>query len=590
MVLLLAILACGPKLPTPEVKMITNEATAGVQDPALAALLHDHWEATMLRWPRWATRLGDHRFDDKLEDTRPERWDEMRAGVHLWRERAEAIDAQTLSDTDRVTRAVFISIIQDAERNAVCRGEQWSLSPRSNAFNSYVRIAEDHTVETVQDGHNLISRYRSIPQAIEGQIASLRLGIESGRTATHESTRRTVELITEALEEPESEWVILHPIHEAHPDWTPEQQAEFRQTIRNVVKEEIWPSFKAYRDFLRDELLPVARPPEQAGILHLPDGPDCYAAAIAEHTSLALDANTIHQTGLDAIADIHKEFQALGTGLWQTDDIPTIFARLRTDSSLLFETADQIKEKAEESLERARQAMPLAFGVLPQAPCVVTPIPDHEAPYTTIAYYRPPAPDGTQPGQYYINLFAPETRPRHEAEVLAFHESIPGHHLQLSLAIEQGDLPAFRRHFRSTAYTEGWALYTERLADELGLYSSDIDRLGMLSFDAWRAARLVVDTGIHAKGWSRNQAIAYMRDNTPLAINNIENEVDRYISWPGQALAYKLGQIEMMRLREEARLHLGDDFDLRSWHDEVLRVGAVPLPVLRGHLERWMAP
>ena len=590
LIFFLGILACGPKRPTPEVDVNTTIATAGVQDRTLAALLHDHWDATMKRWPRWATRLGDHRFDDKLADTRPERWAEMRAGVHYWRERAETIDPDTLSSTDQVTREVFISIIRDAERNAVCLNEQWGVSPRSNAFNSFVRLAEDHTVETVQDGHNLISRYRAIPAAIEGEIANLRLGIEGGRTPTQESTRRTVELISEALEQPASEWVILHPTQQEHPSWTPEEQSHFQDTLSSVVHTQIWPAFGSYRDFLRDELLPAARPAEQAGILHLPDGPACYAAAIAEHTSLNLDADTIHQTGLSAIASIHTEFEALGTKLWDTPDIPTIFDRLRTDPELLFNTADEVQDKAEESLERARQAMPRAFGVLPQAECVVTPIPDHEAPYTTIAYYRPPTPDGGQPGQYFINLHDPESRPRHEAEVLAFHESIPGHHLQLSLAMEQGDLPAFRRHFRSTAYTEGWALYTERLADELGLYSSDVDRLGMLSFDAWRAARLVVDTGIHAKGWSRSQAIAYMRDNTPLAINNIENEVDRYISWPGQALAYKLGQIEMMQLRTEARAHLGDDFDLSAWHDEVLRVGAVPLPVLRSHLERWMNP
>lgn len=543
----------------------------------------------MERWPTWATQLGDHRFDDKLADTRPERWEEMRAGVHLWRERAEAIESDTLGPADRVTRDVFISIIQDAERNAVCFGEQWAVSPRSNAFNTFVQLPEDHTVDSVADGENLIARYRNIPNSIAGEIANLRLGIEAHRTPTQESTRRTVELISTALEQPEDEWVLLRPTEKPHPAWSVGEKEVFRNTLKQVVHEIVWPAFAAYRDFLRDELLPAARPPEQAGILHLPDGPACYAAAISDHTSLALDADTIHQIGLSAISDVHAEFSELGNLLWGISEIPAIFERLRTDPDLHFKTADEVKEKAEDSLERARQAMPRAFGVLPQAPCVVTPIPDHEAPYTTIAYYRPPTPNGDRPGQYFINLYAPKTRPRHEAEVLAFHESIPGHHLQLSMAMEQGDLPSFRRHFRSTAYTEGWALYTERLADEMGLYSSDVDRLGMLSFDAWRAARLVVDTGIHAKGWSRKKAIQFMQQNTPLALNNIENEIDRYISWPGQALAYKLGQIEMLRLREEARTVLGDEFDLKEWHDEVLRVGAVPLPVLREHLTRWAA-
>jgi uncharacterized protein (DUF885 family) len=213
----------------------------------------------------------------------------------------------------------------------------------------------------------------------------------------------------------------------------------------------------------------------------------------------------------------------------------------------------------------------------------------HEAPYSTIAYYRQPAADGSRPGTYMINTYNPETRPRNEAEALAFHESIPGHHLQIAIAQELTGVPEFRKHQGVTSYVEGWALYTERLADEMGLYSSDVDRIGMLSYDAWRACRLVVDTGMHALGWSRKQAIDYMLENSVLAENNIVNEVDRYLTWPGQALAYKLGQLEILKLRDEARAKLGDRFDIRAFHDVVLRDGAVALPVLRANVEAWVA-
>jgi uncharacterized protein (DUF885 family) len=229
------------------------------------------------------------------------------------------------------------------------------------------------------------------------------------------------------------------------------------------------------------------------------------------------------------------------------------------------------------------------FGVLPQADCVVKPIPAHEAPYTTIAYYQPASPDGTRSGVYYVNTYAPETRPRHEAEALAWHESIPGHHLQIAIAQELPDTPAFRKHMGMTAFVEGWALYTERLADEMGLYSGDVDRLGMLSFDAWRAARLVVDTGIHHKGWSRRQAEDFLRTHTPLADNNIVNEVDRYIGWPGQALGYKTGQIVFWQLRRRAEQALGECFDLKGFHDAVLTGGPVPLPVLERQVDAWIA-
>ena len=232
--------------------------------------------------------------------------------------------------------------------------------------------------------------------------------------------------------------------------------------------------------------------------------------------------------------------------------------------------------------------MPRFFGTLPKASCIVRPIPEYEAPFSTIAYYQGPNPDGSKPGEYFINTYAPETRPRAEARVLAYHESIPGHHLQIAIAQELDELPAFRRHMGITAYVEGWALYTERLAEEMGLYADDLDRLGVLSFDAWRASRLVVDTGIHALGWTRERAEQFLAENTPLALNNIENEVDRYINWPGQALAYKLGQLEIRALRAQAKEALGEDFSIQSFHDVVLEAGAVSLGVLRQQVEAWI--
>jgi uncharacterized protein (DUF885 family) len=247
-----------------------------------------------------------------------------------------------------------------------------------------------------------------------------------------------------------------------------------------------------------------------------------------------------------------------------------------------------VRKKAEETLARATAAVPSVFGIRPKAACEVVPIPDIEAPFSTIAYYRQPAADGSRPGRYCVNVYAPTTRTRYEAEVLAFHESVPGHHLQIAISQELRGLPLVRRHGGSTAFVEGWALYSERLCDELGLYSGDVDRLGMLSFDAWRASRLVVDTGIHAMGWTRRQAIDYMTANTLLAENNIENEVDRYIATPGQALAYKVGQREILALRAKAKEALGDRFDPKEFHDRVLENGAVTLAVLREEIDRWL--
>ncbi len=259
---------------------------------------------------------------------------------------------------------------------------------------------------------------------------------------------------------------------------------------------------------------------------------------------------------------------------------------MREDPALHFSTREEVFETAVRSLERANAAVPEWFGRLPKAPCEVVRMPAHEEKHSTIAYYREPSPDGSRPGQHYINTYAPETRPRYEAETLAFHESVPGHHLQLAIMQELEDLPDFRRFDGTTAFIEGWGLYTERLSEEMGLLSGEVDRFGVLSFDAWRASRLVVDTGIHALGWTRQQAIDFMTAHTALGENNIANEVDRYIAWPGQALAYKLGQLEILRLRSEAQARQGDRFDIRRFHDAVLGGGALPLPVLRQVVER----
>ncbi len=352
-----------------------------------------------------------------------------------------------------------------------------------------------------------------------------------------------------------------------HPAWSKAERERFATDLGNAIKTSLLPALERYRAFLDKEILPVSRPPERAGLSELPQGLDCYKKMIRVHTSL--DMTPEEMFGTSDVAEIQK--------------------RLRTDPEMHFKTSAEVEAKAREALARAQAAVPRWFGIQPKAPCEVKVIGMHEAPYTTIAYYREPSADGKRPGAYMINTYQPETRPRYEAEALAFHESVPGHHLQIAIAQELKGLPEFRKHQGVTAFVEGWGLYSEHLADEMGLYTSDVDRLGMLSFDAWRACRLVVDTGIHSMGWSRQRAIDYMTENSLLASNNIVNEVDRYIAWPGQALAYKIGQREILNLRDEAKRKLGARFDIKAFHDAVLENGAVSLPVLRQEVEAYIA-
>jgi uncharacterized protein (DUF885 family) len=304
---------------------------------------------------------------------------------------------------------------------------------------------------------------------------------------------------------------------------------------------------------------------------------------------LALAPADLHQLGLDEIARTDRELAELGRRVLGAPDLAATIAKLRSERTLYFESGAELLAAAQYALDRAKAAIPRYFSVLPKSDCVMREIPAYEAPYTTVAYYRQPHYDGSKPGEYFVNTYKPETRPRFELEALTWHESIPGHHLQIAIAQELGALPAFRKLDGSTAFVEGWALYTERLAEDMGLYTGDLDRLGKLSYDAWRASRLVVDTGIHALGWTREQAERFMTEHTALTEVNISNEVDRYIGWPGQALAYKVGQLELLRLRRDAEGQLGTAFDIKAFHEVVLGAGAVTLPVLERRVRAWIA-
>lgn len=590
-ILLVLLISCArpapPEAPAPK-PSYSADAVAGVVHPELRDVIGEHWEAGLKRYPLWATELGDHRYDSRLTDPSDDALARWKKTTVRARDAAVAIPDDALEGEDRTHRAMFVEELDSAIAKDVCQFDEWSFSPRFNPLQDANGLPESHPVVTPQDGQNLVARYSQIAPSVDATIVRLRRGLEQGLVVNRKSADLVVEMFDRQFDTPFEEWPLMAPASVEHPEWSKAQQLAHVGAIRAAVKESIEPALRRYRDFVADEVAPAARPEGEDGIGALPIGEACYEALILSHTSLPLTADEIHQTGLTALEGIHEEFRVLGKRLFDTDDLAEIFHILRTDPELRFTTSEEVEEKARTSLARAEEVMDASFGILPQLPCEVLPIPDFEAPYTTIAYYRPGSAEAGRIGAYFINTYAPETRPRFEAEVLAYHEAIPGHHLQIAIAQEIEAMPAFRRHGGWTAFVEGWALYTERLSDEMGLYSGDLDRMGILSFDAWRASRLVVDTGVHAKGWSRTQAETFLMENTPLAENNVRNEIDRYITWPGQALAYKIGQIHLLDLRARAEAELGDRFDLPGFHDAVLGGGAVPLRVLTARVESWM--
>ena len=546
------------------------------------------WDRFMAEYPTWATIVGDRRYDDRLEDISPDGVARRLAWLDEVAADATAIPVDGLSSMQRVTRQMLIDEAANQARSIRTRLNEWTVDPLQGPMMSLLDIVDYQTITTPEDGRNLVERFRGIGRYLDQMGAELRESAADGRVAVENPVDKMLNILDGLVDRAPDEWKLAGPARAEHEDWNAADLEWFRANLMTVVTDVAIPAFRRYQETLRRDIRPLARPSDKPGICHLDGGLEAYRDAIRVHTTLDLAPEDIHATGLAEIARIDSEFEELGKRVLGTNGLQETLGALRNDKRLYFETADQVFEIAKVSLARAQQAVPDWFGRIPGASCVVVPVPSHSEVHQTIAYYSWPAMDGSRPGRYYINLYAPETRPRYEAECLAFHESVPGHHLQIAIAQELPDLPAFQRMLGSTAFAEGWGLYTERLSDEMGLYSSDMDRFGILSFDAWRAGRLVVDTGMHALGWTRHQAIDFLTEHSALGLNNIVNEVDRYIVWPGQALAYKTGQLEILRLRADARARLGDRFDIKAFHDTVLGAGAVSLPALQGRVEEWL--
>jgi uncharacterized protein (DUF885 family) len=563
-------------------------ATPMTQGETLRSLADRFWEHFLSAHPTWATVIGDRRYDDRLDDPSQAgvaaklTWlDEIAAG-------ARAVDPEGLTASERVTRQMLID--EAANHAAALRTgiDEWTVDPLQGPIMNVLDTVDYQTIRTPEDGRAMVERWRGIGRYFDALRANLREAAADGKVAVVKPVERMLDILRGLEALPVSEWKLAAPASGELEGWSETDRERFRTALLEATREIAIPGFQRYRETLEGDILPLARPEEQPGLVHLSGGAEAYRTAIRVHTTLDLDPEDIHATGLAEIARIDAEFVELGRRVLGTTDLQSTLAALRDDPRLRFATSDEVFETAKRSLARAQSAIGDWFGRIPNAACVVVPVPSHSEVHQTIAYYAWPAMDGSRPGRYYINLHAPETRPRYEAEALAFHEAVPGHHLQIAVAQELPGLPAFQRMLGSTAFAEGWGLYTERLSDEMGLYSSDMDRFGILSYDAWRAGRLVVDTGMHALGWTRQQAIEFLAAHSALGPNNIANEVDRYIVWPGQALAYKVGQLELLRLRGEAQARLDGAFDIKAFHDVVLGSGAVSLPILRSLVGDWL--
>jgi uncharacterized protein (DUF885 family) len=555
----------------------------------LIGLADEYWDGLMAAYPTAATLLGDRRFDDRIEDFSVEAEDRLRSSWSGLLAKLDALDVTQLNADDRVTYGLLRRELATGIAGLELRLTELACDQMDGVHAGYLTLAPQLNAPTQESAAALVERHRQMGTALDQAIERFRAGLAAGRTPARLVVERSLNqldgyLASDLTDDP---FVTL-----AGPEGEWDGEADWRDQLAAVAREVIRPAFQRYRDMLASELAPAARPDDRCGLYWLDgaggtasgsDGDAIYRTLIRQHTTLDdLGAEKIHELGLAELERLRSEYADVGSRLFGTRDLAEIFGRLRDDPTLRYRTGDEIMADARRCLDAASAAMVDWFGRLPKTSCDIQPVPDFLAADAPAAYYFPPASDGSRPGTYMVNRSQPEERNRYETASVAFHEAIPGHHLQLTIANELDHLPPFQRlSWGNTAFVEGWALYAERLADEMGLYRDDLDRIGMLAADSWRSCRLVVDTGLHALGWGRQQAIDFMASHAPVGLEEIKVEVDRYVAIPGQALGYKVGQLEIRRLRHEAAHRHGPDFDVKLFHDRALGSGSVSLPVLR---------
>lgn len=534
----------------------------------------DYWEWLMRTDPTGATYLADYRYNDRLPDISPSGLSHQRGELRSLAARLRALHPPDVEDA--ISSDILGHLVDNQIEERSHSFEQWNLDQLYGPQLWLLEVPNYHPLRDEKDYHDLATRYRAFGPYIASYIENLGAGVRSGRTAPYIARDRVLGQLRDSLATATRESPLL-PAVSSKADESMDSQARERgvRDVLNAVEDVVYPAFQSLFKFL--ETYPARL---QMGIWALPDGQEAYEYRIRRHTTTELTAKQIHELGLELLESLHKEMKAVARRVSGNDSLVAFSTFIRQDPANFFQTRNEVLAEFRRQVGEIEGVLEKWFGRLPAVHCEVKAIEEFRERDAVAAYYYPPPDDFSRPGVFYANTYKPYTRPRYNMAALTAHEAVPGHHLQIALAMEQRDLPNYRRHSDFTAYIEGWALYAERLAHEMGLYKDDLSYFGMLTYQAWRATRLVVDTGIHAMRWDRERAIQFFMDNVGLPEDEIANEVDRYIVWPGQALAYSVGMSEIMRLRRIAEQRLGSRFDLRAFHDAVLRGGAVPLSTL----------
>ena len=560
---------------------------AETQSQRLNALFEADWQRQLRDSPMTASYVGDPRYNARLPDRSPAAIAAQHAAVRTSLATLEDIDRSTLAASDQLNFDIYRALLEDTIAGFGFRTEWMPVDHQGGIHSFAVSATQVLRFATPRDYRDWTARLRGYGTLTDQTIALMREGMRSGWMPPRAIMSRVPAQIAEQANAAPESSSFYAPFAKMPASIATAEQTMLRADGRAAVTGVVIPALKRFQAFFNDEYLPVTRKSIAAG--DLPEGRAYYDYLARSYTTTTLSADEIHRIGLKEVARIRGEMEKIREEVEFNGDLSAFFVHLRTDPKFFHASPDALLTAYRALTRRIDPELVKVFGKLPRTPYGVVPIPASNAPDTTTAYYNGPAADGSRAGNYYVNLYKPESRPIWEMLSLSLHEAVPGHHLQIALALEQPDLPMFRRMSSFTAYVEGWGLYAERLGYDMGLYDDPYDRMGQLAYEMWRAVRLVVDTGMHAKDWSRDRAIAYFKDNAPKTEQDIVNEIDRYIGTPGQALAYKIGQLRISDLRARAEGKLGEGFDLRAFHDELLSTGAVPLSVMEQRMDVWIA-
>jgi uncharacterized protein (DUF885 family) len=577
-----ALLVFVPARPQPAPAAASVEASR----KALNAVFNDYWEDRLKHDPEFASSIGDKRYNDQIDDYSVKAYNDTLEREQNLLMRLADIDVNGLTDQEKISRDLLLRQFTEDQEAAAFKEWEMPIDQRSGFYLDYPQLAAQLTFTEVKDYDDWIARLHAIPHAFEQVSANMAIGMEDHRVPPKFLLQKALdEVNTLAHQKPEDSPLAL-PLKKFPASIPAAEQERIKDEMLAAIGREVLPAYLRFARFLEVSYVPAGR--DEPGLSALPDGKKYYAFLIRRITTTQLTADQIHQIGLDEVKRDEAEMLTIAQKLGFAD-LKTFRASLKTNPKLKPASREALLDAYRGYLGPMQAKLPQIFGRLPKAKFEVVPVPDFMEKSAAPAYYEHPAPDGSRPGRLFINTYNAQDRNLYSVEDIAYHEGIPGHHLQISIAQEAEGLPSFRKYVHYTAYTEGWGLYAEGLGKDVGFYQDPYSDYGRLEGDIWRAIRLVVDTGVHSQHWTREQMVDFFHEHSNVDDTSIQSEVDRYISTPGQALAYKVGQLTILQLRDRAQKALGAKFDLRAFHDQVVDAGALPLDVLSERIDAWIA-